>query len=90
MRTFWHSSSYTGNPLSCAAALANLRLWREQDTDARVAEVSAMQTEQLDGLRDDPLAHNVRQCGTIAALDIRLNETGYLAARRPGAVQVFP
>jgi adenosylmethionine-8-amino-7-oxononanoate aminotransferase len=89
MKTFWHSSSFAGNPLSCAAAAANLRLWREQDTDARVAEVSAMQTAQLDGLRDDPLAHNFRQCGTIAAFDIRLNETGYLAAAGPALYRFF-
>jgi adenosylmethionine---8-amino-7-oxononanoate aminotransferase len=88
-RTFWHSSSFTGNPLSCAAALANLRLWRELDTDARVAEVSAMQTEQLDGLRDEPLAHNLRQCGTITALDIRQDEAGYLAPVGPALYKFF-
>lgn len=93
MKTFWHSSSFTGNPLSCAAALANLRLWLAQDTDARIREVSAMQAEQLDGLRDEPLAHNLRQCGTITALDIRQgradDEAGYLAAVGPALYKFF-
>lgn len=93
-KTFWHSSSFTGNPLSCAAALANLRLWRAQDTDARVREVSAMQAEQLDGLRDAPLAHRFRRCGTIAAFDIHLEaaglkDDGYLAAIGPALYRFF-
>lgn len=35
-RTFFHSSSYTANPIACAAARANLELW-QQDARERVA-----------------------------------------------------
>ncbi len=48
-----------------------------------------MQAEQLDRLRDEPLAHNLRQCGTIAALDIRQDDAGYLAAVGPALYKFF-
>src|ERR1019366_9213502 len=31
-RTFFHGHTYTGNPLACAAALANLKLFDEAQT----------------------------------------------------------
>ena len=36
-RTFFHSSSYTANPVACAAAKANLDLWQDPETRTRVA-----------------------------------------------------
>src|SRR5262249_23746482 len=29
-RTFFHSSSYTANPVACAAAVANLEIWQQE------------------------------------------------------------
>ena len=37
-RMFYHSSSYTANPIACAAANANLTIWREEPVQARIAE----------------------------------------------------
>src|SRR5690606_33753079 len=34
-RTFFHSSSYTANPIACAAANANLAIWREEPVAER-------------------------------------------------------
>src|SRR3546814_4894098 len=36
---FYHSSSYTANPIACAAAAANLAIWREEDVLGGVAEL---------------------------------------------------
>jgi adenosylmethionine-8-amino-7-oxononanoate aminotransferase len=40
-KTFFHSSSYTGNPVACAAALANLGVWETEPVAERVAAVAA-------------------------------------------------
>lgn len=46
-RALFHSSSFTANPIGCAAALANLELWRQPETRARVASLCAMQAERV-------------------------------------------
>src|SRR5947199_8018782 len=35
-KTFFHGHSYTGNPLGCAVALANLEVFRKERTLARM------------------------------------------------------
>ncbi|MFM6853709.1 MAG: adenosylmethionine--8-amino-7-oxononanoate transaminase, partial [Sphingopyxis sp.] len=35
-RTFYHSSSYTANPIACAAANANLAIWRDEPVLDRI------------------------------------------------------
>ncbi|MES4787052.1 MAG: L-lysine--8-amino-7-oxononanoate transaminase, partial [Nitrospiraceae bacterium] len=35
-KTFFHGHSYTGNPLGCAVALANLEIFRKERTLARL------------------------------------------------------
>jgi adenosylmethionine-8-amino-7-oxononanoate aminotransferase len=79
-RAFFHSSSYTANPIACAAALANLDLWASGEPRARVAALGAMQEERLARLAADPRFENPRRMGTIAALDLRARQSGYLAA----------
>jgi adenosylmethionine-8-amino-7-oxononanoate aminotransferase len=78
-RTFFHSSSYTANPLACAAACANLEIWRREPVADRIAALTARHAERLAPFRADARFENVRQLGTIAALDLRVGDAGYLA-----------
>jgi adenosylmethionine-8-amino-7-oxononanoate aminotransferase len=82
-RTFYHSSSYTANPIACAAAVANIEIWESEPVGARVAQLAAMQSERLELLRGDDRFTSVRQCGTIAAVDLRCEDPGYLAGIGP-------
>lgn len=79
-RTFWHSSSYTGNALSCAAAVANLKLWHDTDTDAQIMQLAQRQTKQLQLIAAHPLATQPRQCGTLIAFDVCHSSKGYLSS----------
>ncbi len=88
-RTFFHSSSYTANPIACAAALANLEVWEREPVMDRIAQVSATHTRRLDGFRDNPRFANVRQIGTIAALDIVASDAGYMADIGPRLYRGF-
>ena len=76
---FFHSSSYTANPIACAAANANLAVWREEPVTERIATVSARQAVRLDRLGN---VENPRLCGTIAAADLP-GGAGYLADVAP-------
>ncbi|WP_420968045.1 adenosylmethionine--8-amino-7-oxononanoate transaminase [Bradyrhizobium sp. B120] len=81
-RTFFHSSSYTANPVACAAARANLELW-QRGAGERVASVSAMQERLIAPFRADARFENVRRTGTITALDLKATDAGYLAGIGP-------
>ena len=78
-KMFFHSSSYTANPLACAAAAANLAVWREEPVAERVADLAARQSARIVAL---PGVENPRTCGTIAAAEVPGGE-GYLATLAP-------
>jgi adenosylmethionine-8-amino-7-oxononanoate transaminase len=61
-RTFFHGHTYTGNPLACAAALANLDVFRRERTLQRLGPKIRMLREGLAGLP-------VRQCGMMVGID---------------------
>ena len=84
-KMFFHSSSYTANPIACAAAAANLAIWREEPVLERVAQLGAAQAARLgklDGIR------NPRVLGTIAAFEIGAGE-GYLSDIAPRLMAAF-
>ncbi|UVK48800.1 adenosylmethionine--8-amino-7-oxononanoate transaminase (plasmid) [Mesorhizobium sp. AR07] len=82
-KTFFHSSSYTANPIACAAALANVEIWRDEPVTERIAALSARQAAGLRRFRDNPYFTDCRATGTIAALDLRTGSAGYLAEIGP-------
>jgi adenosylmethionine-8-amino-7-oxononanoate aminotransferase len=82
-RTFFHSSSYTANPVACAAAKANLDLWQDAETRTRVASVASMQERAIAPFRADARFRNVRRTGTITALELEASDGGYLAGIGP-------
>ncbi len=88
-RTFFHSSSYTANPIACAAALANLEIWQREPVMERIGAIAALHQERLARFRDDGRFTNVRQIGTIAALDIAAKDAGYLADIGPRLYRGF-
>lgn len=87
-RMFFHSSSYTANPVACAAAVANLQVWRDEPVAARIGGIEAAHHRHLDAFRADPRFINVRQYGTIAALDLAVPAQGYLSKVGP-ALRTF-
>jgi len=88
-RTFFHSSSYTANPVACAAANANLAIWREEPVRERIAALAAMQEERLGRFRGDVRFRHIRRIGTVTALDLKTPDPGYLAALGPDLAKFF-
>jgi adenosylmethionine-8-amino-7-oxononanoate aminotransferase len=70
LNAFLHSHSFTGNPLACAAALATLSIFKEDDVLARNRELAAHLRTRLRGLEDHPHVAEVRQTGMIAAVEL--------------------
>ena len=88
-RTFFHSSSFTANPVACAAATANLAIWRDENVLDRIAALGAMQAERLNLFRTDGRFADVRRLGTITALDLNVPDPGYLAGLGPKLMAFF-
>ncbi|MFT3688800.1 adenosylmethionine--8-amino-7-oxononanoate transaminase [Paenirhodobacter sp.] len=87
-RTFFHSSSYTANPIACAAACANLAIWAEEPVQARIDAVAAAQAEGAARFRRHPNLSEVRQIGTILAAEIGRG-ADYLAETGPALMRFF-
>jgi adenosylmethionine-8-amino-7-oxononanoate aminotransferase len=88
-RTFFHSSSFTANPIACAAGVANLAIWREEPVRARIAALGASQEERLARFRADARFENVRRMGTITAMELKVPDPGYLAGLGPELTAFF-
>ncbi|WP_068074520.1 adenosylmethionine--8-amino-7-oxononanoate transaminase [Novosphingobium lentum] len=87
---FFHSSSYTANPIACAAANANLAIWREEPVRERIATLVERQAAMLARLATLPRATNPRQCGTMIAIDIAVADgAGYMADIAPRLLAHF-
>ena len=69
-KTFFHGHSYTGNQLGCAAALANLQVFEEEQTLKNLESRIAKLKSGLDRLRALPSVVDVRQCGFIGAVEV--------------------
>jgi adenosylmethionine---8-amino-7-oxononanoate aminotransferase len=83
---FYHSSSYTANPIACAAANANLAIWRDEPVLERIAALERRQAERL--ARLDGVS-NKRQLGTITAMEFDVSDSGYLASIGPQLLAHF-
>lgn len=70
MKTLFHGHSYTGNQLGCAAALANLAIFDEENTLRNLQESIHYLSSILDLLSSDPHVGDVRQCGFIAGIEV--------------------
>lgn len=88
-KTFFHSSSFTANPMCCAAALANCEIWQDEPVGERISDLCALQTTYLKRLEEQSLLTNLRQCGTITAMEFADGTSNYLADIGPRLYQHF-
>jgi adenosylmethionine-8-amino-7-oxononanoate aminotransferase len=87
-RMFFHSSSYTANPIACAAARANLAIWEEEPVRERIASLGDRQQVRLERLAKHPRVRGARRLGTITALEIG-GYVGYLSTLAPRLLAHF-
>jgi adenosylmethionine---8-amino-7-oxononanoate aminotransferase len=69
-RAFLHSHSYTGNPLACAAALATLDIFRDDDVLVRNRALATHMSKASANLADHRQVSEVRQTGMILAIEM--------------------
>jgi adenosylmethionine-8-amino-7-oxononanoate aminotransferase len=77
LKTFFHGHSYTGNPLACAAALANLDIFERDDVITALApkiELVALRLQDISGL---PHVGSVRQVGLMVGIELAASKDPY-------------
>lgn len=78
-----HGSTFGGNPLACAAALAVVETLEDEGLLTRVAEVGAYFLDQLRALaRRHPVVTEVRGLGLLVAVDLSVDAAGAVIACR--------
>jgi adenosylmethionine-8-amino-7-oxononanoate aminotransferase len=92
-RTFFHGHTFTGNPLACAAALANLDAFEREDTIATLQPKIAVLDEVLAEIEALPEVAEVRSRGFMVGIDLGEHDPGLrvghrvtLEARKRGAI----
>lgn len=86
-KTFYHGHTYTANPLSCAAALASLKLFKDEDTLTRANEVIPMFHQRIEEFRGLALVGDARYIGLIAGLELvkdKKTKSGFSSKERIG------
>lgn len=79
-RTFYHGHTYTGNPLGCAAALANLDLFaRDRTLDRLGPKIARLERLLADEVAPLPHVADIRQCGVMVGIELAADAD----ARRP-------
>lgn len=88
-KMFFHGHSYTGNALGCAAALANLEVFEQEKTLEKAQAISSHHKAFADSLKKHEGVKELRQCGTILAIEISVGDEGYLSEIRDKAYRFF-
>lgn len=82
-RALVHGHSFTANPLGCAAALASLQVFEDEQTLHKLPQIEAWHRHYLAELASDPQVRHTRVMGTIAAFDVVTADEGYNSAVGP-------
>ena len=86
-KTFFHGHSYTGNPLGCAVALANIEIFRREKTLVQVRRQTKLLACLLRPLAALIHVGDIRQCGLMVGIELvqdRTSRRPYLLERRIG------
>jgi adenosylmethionine-8-amino-7-oxononanoate aminotransferase len=73
-KTFFHGHSYTGNPLGCAVALANLKLFETTNLIEAVAHKAEYIAKRLEVFHEFKHVGDIRQRGFMIGLELVQNK----------------
>jgi adenosylmethionine-8-amino-7-oxononanoate aminotransferase len=74
-KTFYHGHSYTANPLACTAANASMEILMSDDCQKRIQFICQQHSIFAGSIKDDEIIKEVRQQGTILAIDFNTKES---------------
>ena len=70
LKTFYHGHTFTGNPLSCAAAVASIDLFERENTLDKAAGISGRLDVFLKEMSELPIVGDTRGIGAVGAMEL--------------------
>jgi adenosylmethionine-8-amino-7-oxononanoate aminotransferase len=74
MRHFFHGHTFTGNPLACATALANLELYTKNNLISKIKNKTRQFEKRVDEINNLSLVGDVRHKGMLMAIELVSNK----------------
>jgi adenosylmethionine-8-amino-7-oxononanoate aminotransferase len=74
-KAFIHGHSFAANPLGCAAALANIELFREEETMIKIKNLEEAHHHGIKKIKNLPMVFKTRVMGTVAAFELKADST---------------
>jgi acetylornithine/LysW-gamma-L-lysine aminotransferase len=84
-----HGSTFGGNPLACAAALATMDVLESEDLPARAAKSGAYLIDRLNSMHT-PVIREIRGLGLMIGIELRTRSRPYLEALIEQGVLALP
>ncbi len=66
----FHGYTYSGHPVACAAALATLEIYNQEQLFSRAATLAPVWEEALHSLRGLPYVVDIRNLGLVGAIEL--------------------
>lgn len=77
LKTLFHGHSFTANPVACAASNASFDILMQAETQESLIRISNKHQQFKKEIEGNAKLKNVRQCGTILAMEWDIETTSY-------------
>ena len=81
-KAFLHGHSFTGNPVGCAVSLASLDLLEKQECKDNIQQIISAHKSFTEEIEHHPKITDIRQTGTILAIELKDDTSGYASDLR--------
>jgi adenosylmethionine-8-amino-7-oxononanoate aminotransferase len=88
-KAFLHGHSFTGNPIGCVAAIASLELLEKEECQRAIKHISDRHQSFATKIKTLEVLLDVRCTGTIIALELKVDSSGYTSSIRQGLYNAF-
>ena len=78
-KTFFHGHSYTANPIACAAACASFDILHQESIQSAISELVESHSQFQRKIMGHSMLDDLRQTGTILAMELKTADRGYSA-----------
>jgi len=88
-KAFLHGHSFTGNPIGCTAAIASLILLEKKECQAAIKNIAKSHETFANNIKSFEGIKDIRQTGTILAIELKADSSGYASKIRQQLYQDF-